>query len=189
MHYPPILLCFICPLTLYNLVVNIYPYENVYYYDSYVCGGACYQFETIAGNIDYFINIVIPTALITLANMILLLRVTHQKRAMKSANTWQKYRLVYVQLVSISILYFIIWIPFVIISLIRLFYDALFLQDMTMLIINYCLYICLLASPLICLLGLPTVRRNLRNSLCMTRITLMVQTRVRPAETINTQTG
>ena len=106
-----------------------------------------------------------PAVLIILANLILLLRVVSQKRSMKIANTWRKNRLMYIQLVSISILYFLIWIPLVIVSMIRLFYDPFFLQDLVILIINYCLYICPLASPFISLIGLPVVRQRLRESI------------------------
>ncbi|CAF1231407.1 unnamed protein product [Rotaria sordida] len=94
----------------------------------------------------------------------------------------------YVQLVSISMLYFIIWIPFVTISLIRLFYDPLFLQDAIMLVINYCLYICPLASPFIALVGLPAVRQRLRtNNWSMLWNNHVIQTRIRPTGTKNTR--
>ena len=161
-HYPPIVICFIYPLMFYHLIINLYPCENVYDYESYVCGGACYQFEAIAGALDYFANAVIPTLLITLTHMFLLYQVINQKRAMKLANKWRKNRLMYIQVVSISLLYFIIWIPFVVVSLIRLFYDPFFLQDVTLLIMNYYLYICPLASPFISLIGLPAIRQRLR---------------------------
>ncbi|CAF1180572.1 unnamed protein product [Adineta steineri] len=161
-HYPPIVFCFIYPLMFYNLLVNFYPCEAEYDYESYVCGGACYQFQTIISTIDYITNIFSPVVCMVLINIILLFRVIYRKQAMKIANTWRKNRLMYIQLVSISVLYFIIWIPFCIISLIRLFYNPFFLQDVTMLLINYCLYICPLASPLISLVGLPVVRQHLR---------------------------
>ncbi len=95
----------------------------------------------------------------------------------------------YIQLVSISMLYFLVWIPFVIISLIRLFYEPLFLQDVTILLINYCLYICPLASPFISLIGLPSVRRRLRRNIWYTLwINQGVDTRIRPTGTIVTRT-
>ena len=159
-HYLPMIVCFFYPLIFYYVSVNVYPCEHVYLYDAYVCGGDCYQFETVVGTFDYLIHIVLPVSVIILANIILLARVTHQKRAMKQANTWKKSRLMYFQLLSISILYSVVWIPFVIISLIRLFYDPFFWQDVTLLIVNYCLYICPLASPFIALVGLSKVRRH-----------------------------
>ena len=160
-HYPPIVFCLFYPLLFYNLVIGLYPCEPVFDYDAYVCGGACFQFATLIGTIDYMVHVFSPTTIILLANIVLLVRVTYQKRSMKQANTWQKCRLMYVQLVSIGLLYFIIWIPFVTVSLIRLFYDPLFLQDIILLLLNYSLYICPLASPFISLIGLPTVRRQL----------------------------
>ena len=181
-HYPGILICIIYPLIFYSVTVNIYPCENAYFYDAYVCGGACFQFQAIIGTTDYIINAVTPPCLITLGNMILLIRVIKQKQTMKVANTWRKNRLMSIQLVSISILYFLIWIPFVTISLIRLFHDPFFLQDVTLLILNYCLYICPLASPFISLIGLPVVRQSLKRTIRhMIGITQATDNRIRPA--------
>lgn len=187
-HYPPIFLCFVYPLMFYNIMANVYPCENMYYYEAYVCGGACFQFEPIPGTTDYMINVVTPTICIIIGSMILLFRVTHQKRAMKIANTWRRNRLLYIQLISISMLYFLIWIPFVTISIIRIFHDPYFLQDVILLIINYCLYICPLASPFISLIGLPVVRRRIRESFsCMPWINHNGQNRVRPTGTVGTR--
>ncbi|CAF3645244.1 unnamed protein product [Rotaria sp. Silwood1] len=187
-HYPPILICFIYPFIFYSVVINIYPCENVYDYDAYVCGGGCFQYQHIIGTLDYLFNLCTPIMLIILGNIILLLRFTYQKRAMKQANTWRKYHLMYVQLVSISMLYFIIWIPFVIVSLIRLFYNPLFLQDVTILVMIYCLYICPLASPFISLIGLPAIRRHLkRNHWHILWVNRIAPIRIRQIEIINTR--
>ena len=140
-HYLPILVCFCYPLGFYGVIVNVYPCDHVYLYDAYVCGGDCFQFETAAGTVDYLIHVVVPIGVIILGNLTLLVRVTLKKRTMKRANTWRKSRLMYIQLLSISILYSLVWIPFVIVSLIRLFHDPFFLQDFTLLILNYCLYL------------------------------------------------
>ena len=78
----------------------------------------------------------------------------------------------------------LVWIPFVIISLIRLFYDPMFLQDVMIFVLNYCLYVCPLISPLISLVGLPSVRRGLReNVCCMFCIGGKNQNRIRPTGT------
>ena len=161
LHYLPIIFCCVYPLTFYNVVIAVYPCEPTYVYDAYVCGGSCFQFEPLIGTVDYMIHAVAPTCLIVLGNVILAIRFTYQKHSMQQANTWRKYRLMYVQLFSISALYFVIWIPFVTFSVIRLFYDPFFLQDLMILVFNYCIYICPLASPFIALIGLPAVQNKL----------------------------
>ena len=187
-HYPGLIFCFIYPLMFYNMMVNFYPCEDAYYYDAYVCGGDCYQFQHIPGTADYLTNVFSPAVLTILANMILLIRVVKQKQTMKVANTWRKNRLMYIQLVSISILYFLIWIPFVTISLIRLFHDPFFLQDVTLLLLNYCLYICPLASPFISLIGLPAVRQRLKHCISyMIGIAQPTPNRIQAIETAMTQ--
>ena len=164
-HYPFIAFCIIYPLIFYPLIVNLYPCEDVFYYDAYVCGGDCYQFLPIVATIDYLTNVFSPAVVVILANAVLLSRVIMQKRAMKVANTWRRNRLMYIQLLSISILYFVVWIPYVIIAVIRLLHDPLFLSDVTItLLLNDGLYICPLASPFISLVGLPAVRQRLKQS-------------------------
>ena len=163
-HFLPIAVCFVYPLLYFSFIVNVYPCDQVYDYDAYVCGGACYQFEAVVGTIDYMMDIVVPVGMIVVANLVLLVRVTLKKRTLKRVNTWRKSRLMYIQLLSISILYSSVWIPFVIVSLIRLFHDPLFLEDVTVLILNYFLYLGPLASPFIALIGLPGARQYLREN-------------------------
>lgn len=187
-HYPGLIFCFVYPLMFYNMMVHFYPCEDAYSYDAYVCGGDCFQFQHIPGTADYLTNVFTPAVLTIVANMILLVRVIKQKRSMKIANTWYKNHLMYIQLVSISILYFLIWIPFVIVSLIRLFHDPLFLQDVTLLLLNYCLYICPLASPFISLIGLPAVRQGLKNLMSnMIGVAQGTDNRVQAIETVTIQ--
>ena len=190
LHYLPILFCCFYPLTFYNVVIAVYPCEPTYVYDAYVCGGSCFQFEPLIGTVDYMIHAVSPAIIIVLGNVILVIRFTYQKRSMQQANTWRKYRLMYVQLFSIAALYFIIWIPFVTFSVIRLFYDPFFLQDLMILIFNYCLYICPLASPYIALIGLPAVRNKLIGArrLLFSRSRIGATNQVRPAASAMTRT-
>jgi hypothetical protein len=45
LHYIPIILCMIYPLTLYSSIVTRYPCINTFDYSSWTCGGACYLYE------------------------------------------------------------------------------------------------------------------------------------------------
>ena len=45
LHYLPIALCVIYPLTLYSLLVTTYPCTNSFDYTQDICGGACYLYE------------------------------------------------------------------------------------------------------------------------------------------------
>lgn len=188
-HYPFIIFCITYPLTFYPLIVNLYPCEDAFYYDAYVCGGDCYQFLPVVATIDYLTNVFTPAVVVIVANAILLSRVVMQKRAMKVANTWRRNRLMYIQLLSISILYFVVWIPYVIIAVIRLLHDPLFLNDVTItLLLNDGLYICPLASPFISLVGLPAVRQRLRESFsCMIGLNQHANNRIEPIPTVMTQ--
>jgi hypothetical protein len=159
-HYPPIVVCIIGPIIFYTLMIGLAPCETIYNYETYLCGHACYQLEFIEGSTDWILNAGLPAVLIAIANAVLIIRVNYRKQLMQLTNQWRKNRLMYIQLLSISLIYCFIWIPFMIISLIQIFVNPSFCADVTLLLLNYTLYISPLVLPFLSLIGLPTVRRQ-----------------------------
>ena len=159
-HYPPMAVCILYPILFYSLMITVSPCQNTYNYERYLCGNACYQQQLIEGTIDWIFNGSLPIVVIALINVVLAVRVTCQKRSIRMTNQWRKIRLMYIQLLSVSMIYCCIWIPFMIISLIQIFVDPTFCRDVTRFLLNYTLYICPLVSPFLCLAGLPTVRQQ-----------------------------
>ena len=160
-HYIPILLCILYPIIFYTCMLTTTACMNTYDYEAYLCGNACYQFQLVQGTVDWVLNGVLPVVLITIANIVLILRVIYQRRSMRLTNTWRRIRLMLTQLLSISLIYCCVWIPFAIISLIRIYIDPDFGQDFALYVLNYTLYICPLISPFLSLIGMPAVRRKI----------------------------
>lgn len=97
---------------------------------------------------------------ITIANIVLIARVAHQKKSIQSANTWRKIRLMVIQLLSVSSIYAVVWIPFAIIALIQIYIDPSFACEFARYVLNYTLYLCPLFSSCLSLTGMPVVRRK-----------------------------
>ena len=159
-HYPPIILFILYPVLFYTCMIAPSPCENVYAFEADLCGGACYSLQMVGGTIDWILNGSLPIVVIAIVNVILMIRVTHQKRSMQLTNRWRKIRLMYIQLLSVSVLYCCVWIPYMIVELIQIFVDPTFCREVSQFILNYTLYICPLALPFLCLTGLPTVRHQ-----------------------------
>ena len=160
-HYLPIFICILYPIIFYTCMLTIVPCENIYDYNAYICGNACYQLQMIEGTIDWVANGLLPIILITVANIVLIACVIYQKRSIQLANTWRKVRRMVIQLLSVSVIYSVVWIPFAIISLIRIYIYPSFCQDFSVYVLNYTLYLCPLISPFLSLVGMPNVRRKI----------------------------
>jgi len=91
-----------------------------------VCGNnACYlSGNDVLATFDWLVNASLPIIVIILANIALVIRVIQQKHRRQQAITWSKRRRMTLQLLSISSLYLVIWLPSIIVGLIQQFYTS-----------------------------------------------------------------
>ncbi|CAF4107286.1 unnamed protein product [Rotaria sordida] len=111
-HYLPtiiIILYCIC----YNVSVIIVPTcENRYDYTQIVCGyPLCYYEIHLVATWDIVANDIVPTIIIIFCSIALLLRVFYQKYQMRRPILWRRHRKMTIQLLSISLLYLVLYIP------------------------------------------------------------------------------
>ncbi|CAF1199676.1 unnamed protein product [Adineta steineri] len=111
-HYLPIvvvlLYCFFYSL----IVIIIPPCENVFDYTQLVCGyPLCYYDQQALAIWDIVFDHLIPIIIIISCSLGLLLRILYQKSHMRQPTRWRNYRKMTIQLLSISFLYLIIYIP------------------------------------------------------------------------------
>ena len=111
-HYLPtviIILYCIC----YNIIaVLVPPCENIFDYTQAVCGSPlCYYENRLLAVWDVIVNDIIPAIIIIVCSLTLLLRVLYQKYRMHQAIRWRNHRKMMIQLLSISVLYLVIYIP------------------------------------------------------------------------------
>jgi hypothetical protein len=114
MHYFPLLFCVIYPLIFYLIIIVFDTCDgSQWVYTSNVCGYAnCYLvYNKMLSSFAWAINNGLPTVIIFLANAVLVIRVVQQKRDRQQLISWRKQRRMTLQLLAISSLYMIAWIP------------------------------------------------------------------------------
>ena len=127
LHYTPLFLGMMYPIIFYFSVVVLYPCnEPQWDYTSNLCGTSnCYLlYDRDLSMYDWIVNVVLPLVVIILANVALVIRVISQKRRLQQHISWQSQRRMTLQLLGISSLYLIAWLPTLIIGIIQQFSDA-----------------------------------------------------------------
>jgi len=93
-------------------VIIFPPCENIFDYNQVVCGyPLCYYENTSVALWDVVVNDMIPTVIIILCSMTLFGRILYQKKRIRQPIRWRKYQKMAIQLLSISCLYLILYIP------------------------------------------------------------------------------
>ncbi len=107
----------------------------------------------------------VDVILSTIATWIIIIRVLIQRRRVTTQRTvWQRSHRLIIQLVSLSMLYMIVWLPCVICFVITLFTPVPFLSAFYSAYLSYYQYISCLLCPFVCLLGSSEIREALKNN-------------------------
>ncbi|CAF1613897.1 unnamed protein product [Adineta ricciae] len=163
LHYIPLCLCILYPVVLYSYLVTRYSCVNNYDYSLWTCGGACYLYEPVLGTLDWVVNGCINVLLSTFATLLIVIRVLIQKsRVTTQRSIWNRSRRLIVQLVALSTLYILVWLPCVICFVITLFTSSRLLSSIYSDYLSYYQYLSSLLCPFVCLAGLHKVRHALR---------------------------
>lgn len=162
LHQFPLLLCVVYPTILYLSLVVIYPCDGTQWdFTSALCGMAnCYlENSNILATIDWAVDNGMPIVAIILANVALVARVVWQKRRLQQPISWQKQRRMTLQLLSISWLYFVAWLPNTIIAVIQEINDSDFVAEIQANYVFDLLYLVCLLMPWVCLGMLPEFKK------------------------------
>ena len=121
-HYLPIILILIYCLIYYSIITFGSFCKNSFV--SFLAGG--YIIPCIYGNVmlaawELFIHQVTSTLVIVIFSITLMVRVVRQKRKLNQPIQWRKYRMMAIQLLSISALYLIFNSPWILILLATLY--------------------------------------------------------------------
>ena len=125
LYYLPLLVSVFYPAAFFMYTNVIYACDGTQWdYLLNLCGDApCYLlYDPILSLYDWIANTIVPMALIILASLALIVRVIRQKYRRHQAISWSKQRRLILQLLSISGLYLIAWLPNTIVNLIRILY-------------------------------------------------------------------
>jgi hypothetical protein len=98
----------------YNTIVIIFPpCPNAFDYSQIVCGYPLCYYDINHGVAiwDVIVNDMIPTIIIIVCSIALLFRIIYQKHRIGRPIRWRNHRKMTIQLLSISVLYLVIYIP------------------------------------------------------------------------------
>src|SRR5690606_20912469 len=122
-HYSPIILTNFYIIVFYIYSIIIIQCDNQRYY-KHLCGTSCFDDNDSLSSFTWIFNTLVPVFIIIFGSMILMLRVLWTRRKMqRNLRNWSKNWKMITQLLGISVVYTIVWIPLSIISLINTFED------------------------------------------------------------------
>ncbi|CAF1194230.1 unnamed protein product [Adineta steineri] len=118
----------------------------------FLCGGPCFNNDTVIVTIDWILIVLLPTLLIVIFNLLLLGRVIFQKCRRRlgvdrRSFVWRKNRKLIIQLLAIVFIYLITQLPLSIFSLIRLFGPTDFLIAISLIWLFYTPYLIYIITP------------------------------------------
>lgn len=112
LHILPII-TILCYCLVYNFIIIIFPpCENTFSYSDDVCGSPLCFYDDKAINFwDVLFHDIIPTVIIIIFSVGLILRVIYKRYSMNRPVNWRKHRKMAIQLLSLSLMYLIIYMP------------------------------------------------------------------------------
>ncbi|CAF1513861.1 unnamed protein product [Adineta ricciae] len=158
LYYSPLLLCIIYPIIFYMFAIFFYPCDGTQWiFTENGCGFAnCYFiYDKVLSTFDWLVNNGLPIVIILVANIALVVRVIKEKSQRQQIVTWRKHRRLTLQLMSVSSLFLIAWLPSLIIALIQQLISSEFALQIQLDYITELIYLLYLLLPWICLGLLP----------------------------------
>jgi phosphatidylglycerophosphate synthase len=139
------------------------------YFDRLLCGLPCYLL-TSWGTFDLFFDVITPVLIIFLCNLALFLRVVCQNTIVigRVVNHRRRQRKLAIQLALISFIYLAVWMPLSIIQLGQIYIDPTFLLNYLN-TFNFLVYIVPLILPMICLLSMSEILKQLKTLIFLQR--------------------
>ena len=129
------------------------------------CPSPCYTSDNVLFNVDWIFNTALPLVVMIVANIILIIRVIHsmRKTRRRQSLTWKRQRKLTFQLLALSSLYIVGWLPSTILSIIQSLLIPTLLDDFPQLdYLNFISYFVCPLQPFICLMGLPELLKSFR---------------------------
>ena len=163
-HYLPMITIAVYIIVFHTSTILFVPCENTFNYNLSVCGRplCSYQSELLA-MWDIIINDIVPTLLIVIFSIALLIRVIHQKHRIFHHVQWRKHRKMTVQMLSIALLYFCLYIPLMCLEMIRFCCIKSSVEITDEVVVGFLAYYVMFLFPFVNLLSLPKYTTKIKN--------------------------
>ncbi|CAF0816871.1 unnamed protein product [Rotaria sordida] len=159
-HYIPLSIAILYTPLCYACLIYIHSCFNNWNYNELLCTAPCFYQNKILGIGDWLVNIIIPAFAIAFANLLLIIRVIYRSTGIRhNAERTKKNRKMTIQLLAISSLFLVFWLPIAVTGLIQQFFSPTFLIDVQFNIFFYLIYFIQLFLPFVCLISLPELKK------------------------------
>ncbi|CAF0785049.1 unnamed protein product [Adineta steineri] len=162
LYYLPLLFCIIYPVVFYMGTIILYSCDDAQWnFTLNMCGDTICYFSNnvVLAGYDWIVNTGLPIIAIILGNLILVIRVIKQKHRRQRTVSWSKQRHMTLQLISISSLYLLSWLPNVIIGIMQQINPSDYLYEIEEYIVSDFTYLICLLLPWMCLGLLPDFKK------------------------------
>ena len=146
------------------------------------------NFQRTFGAFDWIGNLSLTVLISILANIALVIRVIIQKLNIGQRLIWRKNRRLLIQLLSVSILYIVVWTPILVCFLMVLYAPNDLVIKLSVAYLNYYQYFGMLMYPFTCLIGLKEVQESLKEDIRWLLRRPLKTNRVQQIQTINGST-
>ncbi|CAF1443280.1 unnamed protein product [Adineta steineri] len=120
-HYIPLLLIVICDIICYAIITPMNGCNRKFSYTIPFCGYSSCMYNSVSFiHFESFTGAVIPSLIIAFGSFFLVLRAICQKRRFHRQVHWRKHRKMTIQLIAITSLFYILYLPPVILSTAKL---------------------------------------------------------------------
>ncbi|CAF3703477.1 unnamed protein product [Adineta steineri] len=116
-HYLPLIVFSIYPFIFYFVIFFVMPCDVPFNYRKQRCGhGFCLFNNVLVGIWDAIADYIVPAFITIILSIALIIRVWYIKYRNGQRFQWKRYKKMTVQLISISFLYFVLYLPFLILN-------------------------------------------------------------------------
>jgi hypothetical protein len=162
-HHIPLILINLY-LILFYILVNLFCTHVEPQFNRHLCGDQCIDQANGLSTYNWIFNILFPAFLVILGSLCLLIRVLWTRREMqRNLRNWSKNWKMIIQLLSIAVIYTIVWLPVSIIYIISIINPSSPRATETIADHFYFLtYLCEIAVPVVALFFWPELMQKLR---------------------------
>jgi len=163
LHFLPLIMIIAYISIFYILTNSLVRCDAEFNYNSLLCGQNCIDKIDGLSQFNWLFNIILPVFVIIFGSLFLLVRVLWTRREMQqNLRNWSKNSRMIIQLLSVSIVYTIVWMPLSVLSLISTFRKKSVSQDAEN-FFYFCVYLCEMLVPVIGLISWPELTRRIRS--------------------------
>lgn len=161
-HYLPIILLSVYCISFSVNVILFPPCENQFDFNQVVCGSPlCFYDDSFVGIWDTLVNHMLPTIVIIVASAALFGRILYQKKRVRQPIRWKKHRKMAIQLLAISVLYLILYIPATLVEFAHLCGASEHIGGNFLLYAEFFSYYIYLLFPFVCAGSLPHLKNKI----------------------------